>query len=235
MPATGKKNTLLNLKTHYQKIINEQLNDLFKIPGKNWKFPLKIATKWIRTNLGKRLSQETISQVEKLLSATAENAEWNALHSAEIYTPTRRRQPAPHSPGIESPPQPPEMNKGNPSKMEKLIFERTSALELFRERIRQGGERWIEPATIERTTQTQMDIRNTDERVTQTETKVITTHHRTTQTETTKRLAKGVGLQVQPQSLDRSAKDTQTVLTMLRKNWDRMHEKILQHQTEKGL
>lgn len=175
--------------------------------------------------LGKRLSQETISQVEKLLTARVENTERNALRSAEIQTPRRQQQPATHSPFIKNSLQPPEVDEGNPLKMEKLINELTSALEFFRRRIRPRGERRIEPEMTEMTTQTQMEELRTGERTTQTEMKGTTTHHRITQTEATKRSSKGVGLQVQPPPL-RSAKEAHTVLTASRRDWDRVHEKL---------
>lgn len=222
---TWQKNTLSSLKTH-QKIIHEQLNDFLKVPEKHWTPAFKTAKKWMRTNLGKRLSQETVSQVEKLLAATAESAERGAPCATEIHMPTRQQQPETHSPYIKGFQQPPEMNEGNTLKMEKLINELTLALELFKGRIRPGGEWRAEPETTDTTTQTHSRGLNTDQRGTQTEANATTTHHRATQTETTKRLSKGVGLQVRPPPLDTPAKETQTVLTMSRKNWDKIYEKL---------
>lgn len=216
----------MSLKTHYQRVIHEQLNnDLFNLPAKNWKLPLKIATKWVRSNLGTRLSQETVSQVEKLLTARTENAERSARHSAGIQTPARQ-QPATHSPFTKSTPQPPEVDGGNTLKIDNLRNELTSALENFKRRIRSREERRTEPEKIDSTTQTQMGESKTGERTTQTETNDTATHHRTTQTEAAKRWSKGVGLQVQPPPLDTSTKDTQTVLTVSRKNWVVMDGKL---------
>lgn len=197
----------MSLKTHYQRVIYEQLNDLFNLPAKNWKLPFKTATKWVKLNLGTRLSQETVSQVEKLLTARTENAERSARHSAGIQTLTRQ-QPATHSPFTKSTPQPPEVDGGNTIKIDNLINELTSALENFKGRIQSREERRTEPEKIDSTTQMQMGESKTSERTTQTETNDTTTHHRTAQTEAAKRWSKGVGLQVQPPPLDTSTKET---------------------------
>lgn len=211
-------------------MIKEQINDLFKLPVKNWKLPFKIATK---LNLGKRLSQETVTQVEELLTARTESAERSALRSTRTQTPIRQQRPATHSPPTKNPRQPPKVDEGNPIKVEKLINELTSALELFTRRIRLEGERRNKPEVAEMTTQTQMGDLKMDDETTQTETKETTTHNRSTQTEATKRLSKGVGLQVQLPQLENPEKQTQTFLTISRHKeyWDKVDKKTLKHQT----
>lgn len=208
------RSTLLSLKTHYQRTINELLNDLFNLPEIDWQLPFQTATKWIKMNLGKRLRQNTITQVEELLTAKAEEIEPHMLHSTEIQTPPRPQQLANHPLSTKSPSWSTDWTEGKLTKIKKSINELTSLLENFKETNLLGRKQRSELHQRQMTTQTETSGLRTGEMTTQTEEKEPGTHHRTTQTETTRWRTRGVGVQVQPRPRSESTKEIQTYLAL---------------------
>lgn len=81
-----KQETLSSLKTHYDRVIKEQLNNFYNLPDHEWRHPFKVAVKWAKTNLGQRLQQHTITQTEKLLADGLKKAELSMLRSGQVQT-----------------------------------------------------------------------------------------------------------------------------------------------------
>lgn len=61
--------TMIILQEHYVRNREEEIDQLSKLPEHGWRAPLDVASSWAKRNLGNRLQDATLRQVEAILSA----------------------------------------------------------------------------------------------------------------------------------------------------------------------
>lgn len=189
-----KQETLSSLKTHYDRVIKEQLNNFYNLPDHEWRHPFKVAIKWAKTNLGQRLQQHTITQTEKLLADGLKKTELSMLRSGQVQTSTPRQRSTSHSPFNKGLLWSPGVQQHNLINMEKSIYKLTCLLENFKGW--NPPEKEEEKMIEERNTQTERSEPTTNNTATQTEAPRTENGH--TQTRSGKRQTRSVVVQFPP-------------------------------------
>ncbi|XP_031696395.1 uncharacterized protein LOC116378637 [Anarrhichthys ocellatus] len=60
--------TLVILRDHYEQVIRKQIGEMYKLETPEWQAPFGIASKWAKRHFGRRLTPETLTETEEIIT-----------------------------------------------------------------------------------------------------------------------------------------------------------------------